>query len=278
MRRPTGFSAFSSLLRASLTSAFVLAAVISCSSDNLAPKTDAGLDPSTFHLISVPDSVKLAYYASHAASPELSSNVMAGLPARISANSLAATGSCSSGGSALSYTKSAVDFVAESDAANAVPLPRDKDDGWVPVPIGFDFNFYGNTYNNVNLYLNGFITFGAGVDSAWFVTGSIPYSDTPNNMISLAWNDWNPGKVAGSLRYETRGIAPNRKFLIQFKGVPEVFGTGKLTSMLELSEGSNEITIYTTSFTMTYLPHRMTQGIESPDGANALFFNALTPA
>jgi hypothetical protein len=278
MRRSTGFSGFFSPLRASVASAVVLVAAISCSSDNLAPKTDAGLDPSAIHIIYVPDSVKAAYYASLAASPELSSNVMLGVPARISTNSLASGGSCSSNGTAASYTKGGVDFVAESDAANAVPLPRDGDDGWVRLPIGFGFNFYGNSYDSLNLYLNGFVTFGRGIDSAWYVTGAIPYSGTPNNLISLAWNDWNPGKVAGSLRYETRGTAPNRKFLIQFKGVPEVQGAGHLTTMLVLSEGTNDITIYTTSFNMTYLPHRMTQGIESPDGANALYFNALTPA
>jgi HYR domain len=278
MRRSTGFSAFFSPLRASLASAVVLVAAISCSSDNLAPKTDAGLDPSAIHIIYVPDSVKAAYYASLAASPELSSNVMLGVPARISATSLASAGSCSSSGEASSYTKSAVDFVALSDAANAVPLPRDGDDGWVRLPIGFGFNFYGSAYDSLNLYLNGFVTFGKGVDSAWYVTGGIPAAATPNSMISLAWNDWNPGKVAGSLRYETRGTAPNRQFLIQFKGVPEVQGTGKLTTMLVLTEGTNDITIYTTSFNMTYLPHRMTQGIESPDGSNALYFNALTPA
>jgi hypothetical protein len=278
MRRPTGFSAFFSPLRASLTSAFFMAAVVSCSSDNLAPKTDSVLDPSAIHIIYVPDSVKAAYYASLAASPELSSNVMLGVPARISANSLAGAGSCSSNGAASSYTKSTVDYVAVSDAANAVPLPRDGDDGWVRLPVGFSFNFYGNAYDSLNLYLNGFVTFGRGVDSAWYVTGGIPFAATPNNMISLAWNDWNPGKVAGSLRYETRGTAPNRQFLIQFKGVPEVQGTGRLTTMLVLTEGTNNITIYTTSFNMTYLPHRMTQGIESPDGTDALYFNALTPA
>jgi HYR domain len=277
MRRSTGFSAFFSLFRASLASALVLVAIVSCS-DNLAPKTDSGLDPNSIHLIYVPDSVKEAYYASLAANAAMSGNVILGVPARVSANLLASGGSCSSNGGAATYAKSKIAFVTETDPVNAVPLPRNADDGWVALPIGFDFNFYGNTYNKVNLYLNGFITFGTGVDSAWYVTGGIPAGATPNNMISLAWNDWNPGKVPGSLRFETRGTAPNRTFLIQFKGVPEVQGTGKLTSLLVLSEGTNEITIYTTSFNMTYIAHRMTQGIENADGTLAVFDSALTPA
>jgi hypothetical protein len=278
MRRATGFSAFFSLFRASLASALVLVAIVSCS-DNLAPKTDSGLDPNSIHLISVPDSVKAAYYASLAQDPGLLSNVMLGVPARVSATALASGGSCSSNGGAAAYTKGAVAFAPESDPVNAVALPRDGDDGYVAdMPIGFDFNFYGNTYNKLNLYLNGFITFGTAVNKPFWLTDGIPSATDPNNLISLAWNDWNPGKVPGSLRYETRGTAPNRRFLIQFRGVPEVQGTGKLTALLVLSEGTNDITIYTTSFTMTYIAHRMTQGIETPDGSLAVFDSALTPA
>jgi hypothetical protein len=278
MRRPTGFSAFFSLFRASLASALAVVAIVSCS-DNLAPKTDSGLDPNSIHLFSVPDSVKEAYYASLATSPQMLGNVMLGVPARISAALLASGGSCSSSGGAAAYTKGAVAFAPESDPVNAVPLPRDGDDGYVAdMPIGFDFNFYGNTYSKLNLYLNGFVTFGTALNKPYWLTGAIPLATDPTNMIALAWNDWYPGKVPGSLRYELRGTAPNRRFLIQFRGVPEVQGTGKLTTLLVLSEGTNDITIYTTSFNMTYIAHRMTQGIETQDGKLAVFDSALTPA
>jgi hypothetical protein len=276
MRRSTGFSAFFSPLRASLASAVVLVAVVACSSDNLAPKTDAGLDPNSIHLFSIPDSVKEAYYASVAASPQLSSNVVFGAPAHISANSLA---SCGSSGGAATYTKARVGFALESDPVNAVALPRDGDDGYIAdMPIGFDFTFYGNTYSKLNLYLNGFVTFGTALNKPYWLTGGIPAATDPTNMIALAWNDWNPGKVPGSLRYETRGTAPNRRFLIQFNGVPEALGSGKLTALLVLSEGTNEVTVYTTSFNMTNIAHRMTQGIEDAPGSVAVFDSAMTPA
>jgi len=279
MPRSTGFSAFFSLLRAGLASALTLVAIVSCS-DNLAPKTDAGLDPSSIIIIHVPDSVKQAYYASLAADPVMSGNLVA--PARISATLLSSGSSCSSGGTAASYTKEASTWsgtLPESDPANAVALPKDADDGLIEnMPIGFDFNFYGNTYSKLNLYLNGFVTFGTAIKKPYFVTDGIPSATDPNNMISLAWTDWNPGKVAGSVRYETRGDAPNRKFLIQFRGVPEVQGTGKLTTLLVLYEGTNKVEIYTTQFNMTYIGHRMTQGIETADGTLAEYVNAQTPS
>ncbi|MDP9204120.1 MAG: HYR domain-containing protein, partial [Gemmatimonadota bacterium] len=253
-------------------------AIVSCS-DNMAPKTDSGLDPNSIHLISVPAAEKEAYYASLAESPEMSGNVVWSAPARAVADVAATAGSCSSGGTAAAYTLAATSFAPESDPVNAVPLPRDGDDGYVAdMPIGFDFNFYGNTYNKLNLYLNGFVTFGTPVAKPFWSTDGIPVATTPNNMISVAWTDWYPGKVPGSLRYETRGTAPNRRFLIQFRGVPEVQGTGKLTALLVLSEGTNDIAIYTTQFNMTYIGHRMTQGIENVDGTVADFGTALTPA
>jgi hypothetical protein len=278
MPRSTGFSAFFSLVRASLASAIVMVAVVSCS-DNMAPKTDAGLDPNSIHLISVPESEKEAYYASLAQSPEMSGNVVWGAPARVSASVLASGSSCSSGGDASAYNKAAITFAPESDPINAVALPRDGDDGYVAdLPIGFDFNFYGTTYNKLNLYLNGFVTFGTAVAKPFYATDGIPVATTPNNMIALAWTDWYPGRVPGSLRYETRGTAPNRRFLIQFRGVPEVSGTGKLTALLVLSEGTNDIAIYTTQFNMTYIGHRMTQGIENADGTLAVYDSARTPS
>lgn len=278
MRRSTPFSAFFSPLRASLASAVVLVAAISCSSDNLAPKTDSGVDPRSIHIISVPDSVKEAYYASLAASPTLLSNAMLGVPARISANSLASGSSCSTGGQAAAYTMGSAGFVRESDPMNVVTLPRDGDDGYVAdLPIGFDFNFYGNTYNKLNLYLNGFVTFGVALNKPYWTTDNIPSATDPNNMIALAWNDWFPGKVPNSLRFETRGIAPNREFMLQFNHVPEAMGAGSLTALLVLREGTNDITIYTESFNMTYAGHRMTQGIENADGSQAMFGTALTP-
>ena len=278
MRRSTPFSAFFSLFRASLASAFVLVAIVSCSSDNLAPKTDYVVDPNSIHIISVPDSVKEAYYASLGASPNLLTNAMLSVPARTPSNSVA-SGSCSSGGQGAGYTMSSTGFVRESDPANVVPLPRDGDDGYVAdLPIGFDFNFYGNTYNKLNLYLNGFVTFGSAIAKPYWTTDGIPAATDPNNMIALAWNDWNPGKVANSIRFETRGTAPNREFMLQFNNVPEAMGAGHLTSLLVLSEGTNVVTIYTTQFNMTYAGHRMTQGIENADGSLATYGTALNPA
>jgi len=96
-------------------------------------------------------------------------------------------------------------------------------------------------------------------------------------MIAIAWTDWDPGHSApGSIKYATRGSAPNRKFVLQYTAVYELginkgLDTGKVTAQLVLYEGSNDITIYTTSMWPDRSDHLVTQGIENADGTIAAF-------
>jgi hypothetical protein len=142
-------------------------------------------------------------------------------------------------------------------------------------PIGFDFTFYGNTYSKLHVGANGFVGFDRSIESGCCEGGEIPSSDDPtyNNMIAVAWTDLNSGALNSDIRYETQGIAPSRKLVIQWNNVPEYFnGPGRVTAQLVLSEGSNDITINTFSNTiLTNQYHHVTQGIENADGTEAEF-------
>lgn len=64
------------------------------------------------------------------------------------------------------------------------------DDGYFTVPdIGFNFNYFGNTYrlNNVFIGTNGFISFGTGSNLYSYV--QLPNTSAPNNIIAGAWRD-----------------------------------------------------------------------------------------
>jgi len=147
------------------------------------------------------------------------------------------------------------------------------------IPLGFSFTFYGNTYDKVNIYANGFLQFGAPQADPFklgFYKGAgIPASDLPNNIIAFAWTDWSPQLVDGGVRFETRGEAPNRRFILQFNNVPDYSSckcsTGLLMMQLVLYEGSNVITIYTNTLKITSGGQRITQGIENADGTEAVF-------
>ena len=68
--------------------------------------------------------------------------------------------------------------------------------------MGFDFNFYGNNYNQCVLSANGYITFDlaqAGVYSPWTINNAIPNAgQLPENAIMAPWHDIDPS-VGGSV-------------------------------------------------------------------------------
>jgi hypothetical protein len=49
-------------------------------------------------------------------------------------------------------------FIDISDTGILVGTNVD-DQGFFPLPLGFDFNFYGNTYNQIGMSSNGFLGF-----------------------------------------------------------------------------------------------------------------------
>jgi len=266
----------SSLPRAIFTSVTALAMLVSCS-DNTAPRITPELDPNSGSVeVIVPDSVKAAYYAG------LTDTEVSGMNHTMMLSSpTASAGSVLSNhappSSSRSYTKSRIPFAPEQAPGNIIPGLTD-DGLFRGIPIGFDFEFYGKVYDKFNVYMNGFITFdpivpvGEWGDTLGFWTAdSIPKGATPNSVIALTWSDWQPHKIPGSIRYETRGAAPNRKFILQFTNIPEYSGAGRLTSQLVLEEGTNTVTINTASMRMTRYMNRATQGIENTFGTQAVY-------
>ena len=272
MRRSTRISALFSLLKASSTGAIALAAILSCS-DSTGPRQLH--DNAVFFEDFVPDSLKLASLAQPL-----------GNLGSISANLLYAPGasfssSVASGGYTVSHVEWKPDAIPDIWAPDTV-----RDDGWIgDVDLGFDFNFYGKNYHTVNVYSNGFLMFGQGIKDprglGFNKGGPIPNAAVPNNIIAFAWMDWVPdtAHVKGGIRWARRGDAPNRRFVLQFNNVPEYAKFGKtpgyVLSQVVLTEGSNEITIYTYQLYSNTLGMSITQGIENADGTKALWADSV---
>ena len=296
MRRSTPFSALFSLLRASSVGAIVLAGILSCSDTSGIAGSDGliyvkGTDGvirvqvQTVDIV-IPDSVKQAQLAANAAAGTSMVPIgpsMTVLHSPTSSSNVAAQ-SCGGGGFA-GYTKSEVAFAPDSIPMIA-PHPI-NDDGFIrdkDMPLGFDFSFEGNTYNKVNVYMNGFLRFGAIPDTTvgFSDAGNIAALANPNNIIALGWTDWSPEFAPDPIRYETRGTAPNRRFILQFNNVPEYLsaskpGAGRFTSQVVLYEGSNDIIINTTEMTVTNGSHFVTQGIENLTGTAANYDSVTNP-
>jgi HYR domain-containing protein len=273
MRRSTGISAVFSLLKAGFAGAVLLALTLSCSDSNgpRVPKDGIPVQVNSVDIF-VSDSAKQAAADGFTATLLTNPGAIARSAFVSPAAALSTSSSTCGGGSGpAGYVVSAVRFDPEAIPMYA-PYPLTAD-GYIDqnsVPLGFTFDFYGNTYDKVNVWSNGFLMFGpAPVRSGFFTGDQIPNPANPNNIIAVAWADWEPQLATGSIRFETRGSAPNRRFLIQYNNAPEYRGQGILMSQVVLSEGSNDITIYTNTMSTTNPGARITQGIENSDGTLA---------
>ncbi len=133
--------------------------------------------------------------------------------------------------------------------------PINSIDDWCAgvVPIGFDFSYYGNVYNQCVLSTNGYITFNlsaANAYSPWPIGAGIPSAANPLNSIMGPWQDTYPGvnpTTPGFISYTTTGTAPNRIFVFNFCQVPmfsctTIFFSGQI----KLFETTNEIEFHLT--------------------------------
>ena len=148
-------------------------------------------------------------------------------------------------GACSTYSVTGTPFAHVAGTGTLVTLSNDQVSG--ALPIGFSFRFFCLDYTQFYISSNGFITFSSSSSSGCCSGQSLPNISAPNNLIALAWEDYDPS-VGGIIDYYTTGIAPNRKLIVNFTNVPHFGGGGgALSSQLVLNETTNVIEIFTTS-------------------------------
>lgn len=164
------------------------------------------------------------------------------------------------------YQLTAIAFQAE-DMSSATEIAMSNDGVSDAVPIGFPFKFYNNTFENVYISAEGFLTFRstAGFDFINFVQRAIPNTLTINDFIALAWN--NMRFVAGSkIRYQTFGTAPQRKFVVEFLDMAQENDNSKrLSGQIILYESFNRIELHIARLDASPLA-TIIAGIENREG------------
>lgn len=101
----------------------------------------------------------------------------------------------------------------------ALTLP---DDGSAKVNLPFDFPFYGQTYNQMWVSSNGFVSFQQ-AGTASYQNHCIPDLSTPNNAIYAFWDDLDPSSVGGVYVK----AFDSDTYVIQWDGVPHsIIGGG----------------------------------------------------
>lgn len=140
------------------------------------------------------------------------------------------------------------------------------------VDMGFNFEYYGNVYNQCVISSNSYITFdltAAGGGSQWSINAAAPSPTfTTNNKIMFPWQDTNPG-VSGTISSVTCGIAPNRRFVVTYDAVAMFSCTTlEFTNQLVLYETSNRIEMHITSKPLctTWNGGAAIQGLENANG------------
>ncbi|MFN3528383.1 MAG: gliding motility-associated C-terminal domain-containing protein [Bacteroidia bacterium] len=115
------------------------------------------------------------------------------------------------------------------------------------VEIGFDFCFYGNTYNEVYVGTNGWVSFSPNQPTT-FTSTNIPNAgfNVPKNCIMAPWQDWwSTLNGNGNILYSRVGVAPFRKFVVSFVNLPMFSCTQNLgTFQVVLNECNNTIEVY----------------------------------
>ncbi len=159
------------------------------------------------------------------------------------------------------YTVDPIPYVptlpCESGGISAPGSIRSDDIHSTIVPIGFDFCFFGNTYNQCVMSANGYISFNtalAGTFSPWAFSASaaLPSSVVPQirNAILGPYQDIDPsvGYSPTYVTYQTVGVAPWRAFIVKYTNIPMFSCTSlRHTSTIVCYETTNYIEIYMTN-------------------------------
>lgn len=140
------------------------------------------------------------------------------------------------------------------------------DDRTMTVSLGFDFEFYGTLYDSVVISTNGFISFNAGVGTGCCSGPAIPTAGGIDNFVAVLWEDLTTS--GGNIYYDTLGIAPSRRFVVEWNNVRYLGGGVNISFQIELVEGADEIYLH-------YLgdgdsSDTTTAGIENADGTNGI--------
>lgn len=151
---------------------------------------------------------------------------------------------------------------------NPIPLSWNLSELSPGIPIGFDFEFYGNTYSTFYISANGFITFDPNAGIGYYQQ-YLPYYEDPNNLIAFCWNS-GIGYSYG-FSYETLGSAPDRtlhfNYYIEGFMDPEYCPDGwALQGQLILFESDSHIEFHTGIWNGAYCDLYSTQGIEDEFG------------
>ena len=133
------------------------------------------------------------------------------------------------------------------------------------IPIGFDFQFYENSYNQLYVTTNGVITFG---DSTYsFENREMPFLVEPQNIIAPFWDDLHvPTSTSGAVYYQGN----TDRFVIAWHNVARYPNTSDLLTFETILYKNGDICFQYQ--TLSGILDEATVGIEDADGTDGLTY------
>ena len=137
-------------------------------------------------------------------------------------NASAATTQKTANTQSITYSVSAITYAPYTYTGTVIDAGTD--DIWSSVVnIGFNFCYFGNTYNTCLIGANGQLTFNtsdANGYNNWQCTTMLPSTaDMPGNTINAVFRDIDVA-IGGVTYVQTLGTAPNRYFVVSWDSIP----------------------------------------------------------
>lgn len=159
----------------------------------------------------------------------------------------------------LNYTASTIAFAPDLNNGTNIALPVDDRFSSSYIPIGFPFCYDGFQHTQLLVSSNGYVIFdpigcasnlpsanaSPGGTSDWDIDMNHPNTtEAPRNCIMFPFHDIYPSN-GGTIKYQTLGTAPNRRFVLTFANVPYFSCTSiYFSGQLKLYETSNNIEVH----------------------------------
>ena len=152
------------------------------------------------------------------------------------------------------------DWVDITGVGTLLPLTGD-DATTTGIPLGFEFPYYGNTFQTVNICTNGWLSFTA--TSTEFTNQPLPSSGAPNNLLAAYWDDLTLSTTPRIYTYRD-----GTRFIASYVGVPRLTSGGPYTFQVILYP-SGRIVYQYLSMQGTRL-NESSIGIENATGTDGL--------
>lgn len=136
------------------------------------------------------------------------------------------------------YFDDAHNFQWEDISQTGTPLSL-SDDSDATVNSPFPVQFYGASHDHITVGSNGYISFSD--QYLGYGNAAIPV-DGAGAFAALLWDDLNPS-TGGTVFWEVRGSAPNRRLIVQFQDVPHYFTTDASSFQVVFYEGTEDILV-----------------------------------